>query len=479
MSAPKPRSSKGPLHVGLSALLAIYGCATPEEQQRAFGPSTPVPTASSTSPVPSPSSSSVPSPSNTAPPELPSGASPPQPWTAPGLSLFDDPTSCEAQNLSAGRSRLRRLTRLEYNNSVRDLLGDDSRPANAFVADQKVLGFNNNAYAAAGTTIAREYVLTAETLARAAVSSNLSSLMDCGPEPSDACISEFIRRFALRAFRAPIEPAHFARLQTLYLDTSTRFGLAAGIEAVLTSILSSPRFLYVLEYGADSIAPLEAPNRAVSQYELAARLSFYLWRSVPDLELLELAGLGELADASRLQTQAERMLRDPRAISAVQDFAEQWLELDGLEGITKDSNLGFAWTPEVARALRTESLLTYSNAVLSEGSTLAQLLLSPTSYINGELGEYYAVPVSNLVFGRRDVNPDPARPIRLGLLGQGGVLARHAHATLASPVLRGKLVRDKFLCRPVPPPDSAIVGIIPPAPNTHVVGKTTRDLVTA
>ncbi len=384
-------------------------------------------------------------------------ANPPLPWEAPGLRLFAEAAQC-ASSTSAALMPLRRLSRIEYNNAVRDLLGDRSRPADGFVAEQKVVGFNSNRYAPASVVIARQYLTTAESVARAAVGERSETLFPCAEDPGESCVASALERLANRAFRGELTQQRLSRLLSLYQDTRRAFDESAGREAALVAILTAPQFLFVFEPSAgrdEQGAPLLSPNA------LAARLAFFLWRSLPDDELLEAARSGGLGSREQIRAQALRLLQDPRSEDALQDFANQWLEVEGLDALNKDASFAAVWSPQVARALHQETLLTFSKTVVVENGTLAQLFTSPTSYINGDLAEYYGVSVSNLIFGRRSPNPAADPAYRIGVLTQGGVLAAHAHGAFASPVLRGRLIRDRILCSPVPPPGPGVSQQVP------------------
>jgi hypothetical protein len=408
-----------------------------------------------------------------------SGGAVPQPASA-GLTLFTDQTLCQAGQLSVGSTPMRRLSRVEYNNMVRDLGLGDSHPADQFVSEQKIPGnFNSNSYAAiSGTLISQQYLQAAEALASAAVTgTNLTNLVSCASQANAACAQQFIADFANRAFRGQLDSTESAALLQLYTDVSTQFDFPTGIQAVVTSVLTSPRFLFVLEFGQTG-ASATATAIPLSPLEVATRLSLYLWRSLPDAALIQAANAGQLATAAQVATQATRMLADAKATAALQDFADQWLDVENMNAITKDTQFT-TWTPAVAQALHTETLTTFSSTVLATSNNgLTDLLTSPYSYVNQDLtsaGIYGdGVSASGSAFARTMVNA--ADHPRTGILTDAGVLAIHAHTSLQSPVLRGRLVRQQILCEQVPEPPAAVGGVpIPPPPSMLAPGDTTRS----
>jgi hypothetical protein len=236
------------------------------------------------------------------------------------------------------------------------------------------------------------------------------------------------------------------RLYAAYQVGKEEEGFANGIRLVLTAMLQSPHFLYRIELGVpqpdDRIVALDA-------YELASRLSFFLWKSTPDDALLDAAEAGELDTPEGLRAQAERLLADSRADTAIVTFYLQLLGLDlGLAGLEKDPEL----FPDLDRPMidaMLEETAQYVRYVYNEGDgTLDQLLTAPFSFINADLAPLYGVEPPASAFEKTDL--DPAQ--RAGLLTQPGVMAVHAGFGQTSPTLRGKLVRNDLLCDVTPPP---------------------------
>ncbi|HXU64423.1 MAG TPA: DUF1592 domain-containing protein, partial [Polyangia bacterium] len=369
------------------------------------------------------------------------------------------------------------ISRVEYNNMVRDLGLDPNatQPANQFVAEQKIDtgkagNFNTNTYATvSGTLMNQQYLEAAEALASAAVASTntLNNLLGGCTTQNSSCAQQFITSFGGKAFRGQLDATETTNLTNLFNAVSAKFDFATGIQAVIEAVLTSPRFLFVLEFGQPGASGKAVP---LSPMELATRLSLYLWRSLPDQALIDAANNGHLASPSDVATQATRMLSDAKAKSALQDFADQWLDIENMNAVTKDTQFT-KWTAAVASELHTETLTTFAQSVLT-GSDYKTLLTSPSSYINGDLAGFYGVSASNASFNA-PTNVNTASNPRFGILTQGSVLAAHAHTSLPSPTKRGRLIRQQVLCEEVPDPPAAVGGVpIPPPPATIGSGTT-------
>jgi hypothetical protein len=393
---------------------------------------------------------------------------------ASGLALFQD--TCTPGAVTVGSTPVRRISRIEYDNMIRDLGLDpnNTQPAMQFVSEQKIDtgkagNFNTNSYATiSGTLINQQYLNAAETLAAAAVATSLSTLVPCTTKDA-ACAKTFITSFAGSAFRGQLDDDEAASLLALYNTVSAQFDFPTGIQAIIESVLTSPRFLFVLEFGQPDPTGAAAAI-PLTPMELATRLSLYLWRSLPDQTLVTAATGGHLVTTSDVATQAKRMLADPKATAALQDFANQWLDIENMDAVTKDT-IFKNWTANVAQDLHTETLTTFTQAVLGN-SDYKTLLTSPSSYINGDLASFYGVGGSPTFSAPTNVNT--ATNPRMGILTDGSVLAAHAHTTLPSPTLRGRMMRQQILCEEVPDPPAAVGGVPIPPPPANITAGTTR-----
>ncbi len=352
-----------------------------------------------------------------------------------------------------GPAPIRRLTRSEYNRTVHDLLGDETKPAEAFIPEEKSLGFTNNANALSVSPIlAEKYVDAAEGLAARAARSP-ESLMRCGASGvDDACVERFIRDFTRFAFRRPPLDTELQRYLSAYSATKANLDLQSALEVVIGSVLLSPRFLYRAEHGE----PNTEKNGIVrlTSWETASRLSYQLWGSMPDRELFEAADRNQLSTPAEIEAQARRMLSRPYAKEVVADFQAQWLELDQIATLEKDPTAYPDFSPGLPRLLASETRAFLDHVTWHEPNGFAELFTASYSFMPAELAAFYGAPMP-VASGVQRVDLPPEQ--RAGILTQAGLLALHAHANQSSPVHRGKFVRQRLLCQTLPPPPANLV----------------------
>jgi hypothetical protein len=369
----------------------------------------------------------------------------------PGDDAVDPAAACdEADPVAVGPTPLRRLTRVEYDNTVRDLLGDDARLAREFTPDEAAGGFDANAGAAVSQLQLEDYYAAAEELAAHAVDDRLDEWLSCDPAAT-ACVRPFLAELGARAFRRPLADDELGTFVELYESGRAAWGAVAAIELALQALLTSPQFLYHVELGEPSPSPAGAV--ALTGYEVASRLSYFLWSSMPDEALFSAAAAGDLATAAGVAQQARRMVDDPRALATIESFHGQWLKLDELEELVKDDELFPAWSPELGAAMRDETLAFVTRVIRDGDAKLATLLTAPFTYTDdAALAELYGAAGAPDADGRLALDPDE----RAGLLTQGSFLAGRAHATEVSWVHRGKFVRERLLCDPLAPPPPGV-----------------------
>jgi hypothetical protein len=261
------------------------------------------------------------------------------------------------------------------------------------------------------------------------------------------CAEKIIRTLLRRAWRRPVTDADLARVLPFYEEARKAGTFDSGIEAALTAILVSPEFLLRVEREPSNLPP-GTPYR-LNDIELASRLSFFLWSSLPDDELLELAERGQLSRREVLVQQARRMLADPRSLSLVENFAGQWLHLRNLESISPDARLFPDFDDNLRQAMRRETELLFEEIVRDDRSVL-NLLQADHAYLNERLAKHYGIPhIYGSHFRRVSLGPDSPRG---GLLRQGSVLTVTSYATRTSPVIRGKWILENLMGTPPPPP---------------------------
>jgi Protein of unknown function (DUF1592)/Protein of unknown function (DUF1588)/Protein of unknown function (DUF1585)/Protein of unknown function (DUF1595)/Protein of unknown function (DUF1587) len=368
----------------------------------------------------------------------------------------------ECDAVQVGHMPLRRLTSEQYANAVRDLFGVEANVA-AFGGDEKLGPFAANYAAPVSPTMVDQFRAVAEDAA-AAASLELATLVPCDPATEPACLREWVSAVGRRAYRRPLTDEELARYETL-LELGTDD--AARVRLVVQAMLQSPSFLYQLEFGLPDPA---GDVVALGPYELASRLSLFLWGSVPDDALLDAAAAGELDDPEGLRAQAERLLEDPQARGTVESFHVQWLHLDKLPALDKDPAVYPLFDEDVRAAMLAESRRFAGNVVLDGDAKLETLLTSSETWIDAPLFELYGLPTPAAHDPAEPVLLDPAQ--RAGLLTQASFLATHAHHNQTAPIHRGVVVLTEMLCMPPPPPPPD-VNATPPDPEP---GATTREI---
>jgi hypothetical protein len=284
-------------------------------------------------------------------------------------------------------------------------------------------------------------------------------------EPASAadeqpCAREILTGLVRHAYRRPADPADIELLTPFFVEGAAAGGFDAGIQRALERLLVSPHFLYRVERVPQQVAPGEV--FAVSPIELASRLSFFLWSSLPDERLLTLAESGELAQDAVLEAEVERMLADPRAATLVGNFAAQWLFLRDVEARDPDLFL-FRDYDEGLRAAFVEETELFVESVFNEGRSVLDLIRADYTFLNERLAVHYGIPyIRGSHFRRVSLPPETMRG---GLLGQGSILTLTSYPTRTSPVLRGKYVLDNLLAMPPPPPPPDVPALDAEAPG--------------
>jgi hypothetical protein len=263
----------------------------------------------------------------------------------------------------------------------------------------------------------------------------------------DACAEQILSNLVRRAFRRPVTQTGLEQPLKFYKQAREQDGFEAGIEAALSSILVSPEFLFRVEEDPPSIPP-NTPYR-VSDLELASRLSFFIWSSIPDDELLDVAIRGELSQPKVLARQTKRMLADPRSRTLASNFADQWLYLRNLDSLTPDVRLFPDFDDNLRQAFRRETEL-FFESILQENRSVLDLLKADYTYLNERLAKHYGISgVYGSHFRKVALKPESHRG---GLLRQGSVLSVTSYATRTSPVIRGHWILGNLLGSPPPPP---------------------------
>ncbi|SIO66233.1 Planctomycete cytochrome C [Singulisphaera sp. GP187] len=400
---------------------------------------------------------------------------------------------CSSPDADPGRVTLRRLNRAEYNNTIRDLFDLDLHLADAFPADDVGYGFDNiGDVLSIPPVLLEKYLAAADRAIGAAArtpqawSRIMNPPLDMVPsvhrklvrpvrsEPvkrigrplSSAPIVEdpevlalrrayeILRGFADRAYRRPATDEELTRLVAL-VDSARKDGdtMDEAIRYALKAVLISPTFLFLAETEPETGE--EGRSGPVNEFELAARLSYFLWSSMPDDELYRLAARGELRRGDNLAKQARRMLRDEKARALVDGFAAQWLQTRSLQDVTPDPKLFPDFDEPLRRAMLGETAR-FCGAIIREDRSVLEFLDADYTFVNERLARHYGIPG---VVGDRFRRVSLAGTPRGGVLSHASVLTVTSNPTRTSPVKRGKWVLDNLLAMPPPPPPEGVEGL--------------------
>jgi hypothetical protein len=388
----------------------------------------------------------------------PGGITPP--GATPGGGAPADPTA-------AGPMPLLRLSRREYNNTVRDLLGDLSNQANAFSSDRE----SEFLFRRGGLVAIQDLddLKDAAATIAAGVEAKVPTLAPCPMGTAeDACASKFVSTFGLRAYRRPLAAEENERLMALYQAGRTTLSLtyAGAIRLLVEAMLQAPPFLYHWELGS-SAPVVEGKVVKLGPYEVASRLSYFVWGSMPDQALFEAAAAGKLGTQAEVEAQARRLLEDKRGRDTVSAFAEEWMNLDQVAERPKDPMVYPEFKDDLKAAM-TEELRTFIASVVFDGDkSLSSLLTATSSFLNQPLAALYGV---------RNVTGTALKPAMLDAEQRAGLLTRAGFLTVTGatdgshPVKRGRRVYERMLCGELPPPPP----VVPPAKPASM-GGTTRQ----
>jgi hypothetical protein len=360
------------------------------------------------------------------------------------------------------------LTNVEFDRTIRDLLRDPSAPSitNHFPDDDLTIGFRRDVAPQAGPLLLAPYDQRYSSIAQAVqqiaktAAAHLDRILPCDPASigEDACAAQFIEKFGLRAYRRPLTDAEAAAYGGTYKDLRATSDFATAIENVVLGMLSSRSFLTIVDSGPQGTLTQLDP------YALASRLSYFIYRSMPDQELFDAAASGGLATPEDIGLQVSRMLKSSRAHEAVVDFFTEWLTLDRLTGtpwqpdaIVKDATL-FPEFDGLRVYMKTETQKFGESIFFGDGQW-SSVLKSTRTWLNEPLAKFYGVgSVTGLDF--REVNGDSAT--RAGVLTHASIMALTSGVNESSVVDRGVFVLEKFLCQEWPPPPAGLNPVLPP-----------------
>ncbi|HTU23512.1 MAG TPA: DUF1592 domain-containing protein [Gemmataceae bacterium] len=369
----------------------------------------------------------------------------------------------DAASRNPGPACIRRLSRSEYNHTSRDLLGIniDTATAVGMPADAVGAGFDNlaNALNVAPTLLEKYFAAADKALEEVKKNRKAHDTLYLARPGNDLPAREAARRiltrFVRRAYRRPLRDGEIDRLLRLFDRAeagSDRFEDALRLP--LRAVLVSPHFLFRIE--EDRAPPGSVQNYRVSDHELAVRLSYFLWSSLPDFELARLADEGKLSDPEVRERQVRRMLADPKAHALTENFAAQWLQIRKLPEARPSTEFFPTFTPQLRQAMYDEAA-TFFDKLRAEDRSLFELLDADYTYVNEELAKHYGLAaVKGRELRRVELKPGDHRG---GVLGMGAMLALTSHTSRTSPTLRGKWVLEVIFGTPPdpPPPDAGML----------------------
>ncbi len=398
------------------------------------------------------------------------GPNPTTTGTGGGPTIGPDGGLLPPLTLDDGRAMLRRLNRDEYNNTMRDLLGTATRPADAFPADEISAGFDTIGQYLAFSPLHSEQMETAtanlvdELFARSAGDAIRKRILLCDLQPGAeaACAGKILSAFARRAYRRPVTQPEIDSLLALVDKARAGDTYENGLKAAMQAVLLSPHFVYRVERDASHVTT----PRTATDDEMAARLSYFLWSSMPDDELFASADDKRLmGDPAELPRQIDRMLTDRKALSLVTRFGAQWLKLGRMANpLDVDPKIFPAYDDTLRTSAAQETLL-FFDALLRDNLPLGALVTGGFTFADARLAKHYGLPAAGKDFARVSLAGTP----RSGILTQASVLLGTSLPNRTSPVKRGVWVLEQMLCEspPPPPPNIDIPPLmVPPAGAT-------------
>lgn len=349
---------------------------------------------------------------------------------------------------------MRRLTHSQYNHTVRDLLGDQSRLAGNFPQEDFIHGFKNQSESQGVPPLQAEaYSAAAERLAQTAFrGGDRQGLVPCKPASASdaACRETFVREFGLKTFRRPLAAAEVRHYEELFAREAHRTGdFFGGARIVVEGMLQSPHFLFRVERGSGS---------GTEQYERASRLSYFLWDTMPDAELFDAARNGWLSSVPQIEKAARRMLRDPRAKLSMNEFLAQWMRFDRALTSIRDRRRFPGFDGELTAAMTEETRQLFDHLVW-QGKNFMEFFTADYTFVSSDLARLYDFPVPPEEFAKVSY---PAGSNRAGVLGHASFLTATSKPEDTSPTERGLFVREHFLCHTVPPPPPGVNANLPP-----------------
>lgn len=371
---------------------------------------------------------------------------------------------------TATLSAAQRLTGAQYRNAIRDLFGAEVVVPPALEPDTALDGFD--AIGSSKSTIStrgiEQYEAAAFAIGNQVIADPklLGRVLSCKPSgPTDEpCARTFASALGRRAFRRPLTTEETTKIATVITGSATALGtFEKGIPFGIAAVLQSPFFLY-----RPVVGEADGAGKRHTGYELATRLSFFLWNTIPDEALLEAAAKGELAAHEGVQKQVDRMLASPLAREGLRNFVREWFRLGDLDRLEKDAKLFTTYSVELGPMAREETLKLFEDFVFDKDEDIRDILTTRRTFVTPKLASMYQISAPSAAgFAAVEL---PADAYRRGLLGHVSLLALYAHPTSSSATLRGKFVREKLLCLEIPAPPVNVNTALPePTPDAKTL----------
>lgn len=377
-------------------------------------------------------------------------------------------SDCQVQS-----APIRRLTRFEYSNTLRDLLGDTSNPGVRLPSEELGNGFGNDANAmSVSSFLVEQYSKVAEDVASNTLAdsqrrnllgtclNNLSSFNET------SCAQSVIADLLSNAFRRPATGEEQQAYQNLYSQLRAEGDLDFALGGVIAAVLQAPEFLYRSELGQVDAA---TGRRKPSPHEMASRLSYFLWGTMPDAELLQAAQQGRLSSAADVRREAQRMVANPKSRAMLEYFFDSLLPISSLQDLERDPALFPNFSAEIGAAMRAEIHALIQHVMFEGAGDWQSVLRANYSFVNGPLASFYGIGgVSGEQFQLVYTNPDQ----RKGILTSAGVMAGTTHSVKTNPVARGAYIMKKMLCTEIPLPTGDIADlVVPPDPSSGLTAR--------
>jgi Protein of unknown function (DUF1592)/Protein of unknown function (DUF1588)/Protein of unknown function (DUF1587)/Protein of unknown function (DUF1595)/Protein of unknown function (DUF1585) len=369
--------------------------------------------------------------------------------------------------LDSGRVVLRRLNTAEYDNTMHDLLGTNQTLAQAFPSDDVADGFDTIGAALSFSELLAEDMESAtgtlvdEVLARPTADPLRAKIMLCEPTTANAatCLPQILGAFMKNAFRRPATSAEVQDIVSLAGSIQQSSGdVMTGLKGAFKAVLLDPSFVYHVELGN----PTSTAATPLNDYELASRLSYFAWSTMPDSQLMAAADAAKLAPVgSDFDTQVERVLSDPKAQAFINRFSSQWLSIQDVSLVAPSDTLYPTFDQSLLSSIAPETTLFFQSLV-NDALPLKTLLLADFSFVNARLATEYGLPGGQTGFVKTSLKGTP----RIGFLTQDTFLTVTSQPDRTSPVKRGNWVLEHLLCDPPPSPPPNVPMLVTPTPDS-------------